>query len=569
MKVVEGRRLTGPNHLLRSAGAAVEVVYEAGDVHKELSKTWKIRVLNVLNALKWPLQSATRRHAGTAANPLGGATFAFAARIDQLNTAVDIAEWAVNMDGHGSTGKAIAAFRLAAQAEANPELAKLSDFAWELDLPLLWDEQVVSLGFGRSCLCWPVRELPDPSEIDAMRFATIPVALITGTNGKTTTSRLLTHMARCAGHHVGNTSTDGWSIDEKTVEDGDWTGPGAARKVLRDPRVEVAVLETARGGLLRRGLATNLASVAVVTNVSNDHLGEWGIDTVDEMAEAKLAIRRGLRPGGKLVLNAGCAPLVKAADSEHVFSPLHNFAWFARDPENRTLQQALRYGEETATVRDGVITWQCGAHREYVIAVSEVPIAFGGAAAHNVENVLAAVVAARGLGLGWSAIREGLRTFGGNATDNPGRANVIARNGAQFLLDFAHNADGVSHIVQLAKALPAKRRLITLGQAGDRSDAVIAQLAEVAFGLAADRYVLKETEHYLRGRQLGEVTALMQQQLLKLGVREDQISMQLSEAVAVQEAVAWAQPGDLAVVLVHDNFAAALNLVQTAAVVAA
>lgn len=555
MKVIEGRRITGPNHLLRTTGAAVQCEAEPGDHHSDLSKTWKARIMAATGALKWPQQCALRKHAG-------GATFAFAAPIDQLNTAVDVAEWAVNATGFESTSAAMREFKRRAAEEANPKLRDLSDFAWELDLPFLWDENVVSLGFGATCLTFPVNDLPAPEEIDARRFHTIPVALVTGTNGKTTTSRLVAHMARCAGKHVGCTGTDGWSIDEHTVEEGDWTGPGAARKVLRDPRVEVAVLETARGGLLRRGLATNLASVAVVTNVSNDHLGEWGIDTVEEMALAKLAIRRGLRIGGTLVLNAACPVLMHAAEKLEIGETMLNLAWFSRDPTDRTFADKLRHGEETCCVRDKVLVWQRGEQREYVLALSEADFTFNGAAHHNVDNACAAILAARGLGIPWSAVREGLRTFAGNPQDNPGRANLVERNGAKFLLDFAHNTDGVASIVQLAKNLPAKRRLITLGQAGDRTDANIAELAQVASQMGADRYVLKETEHYLRGRQLGEVTAIMRSALVNAGVPEGSIAVHNSEAAAVQEALQWTQTGDLAVVLVHDSFSAALKLIQ-------
>ncbi|MSQ84851.1 MAG: hypothetical protein EXR77_18590 [Myxococcales bacterium] len=551
MKLVEGRRLTGPNWMLRAPGAAIQVSYDEGDHHSWLCKTWKARIMAMTAALKWPLQTSLRMCNG-------GANYAFVAPIDQLNTAVEVAEWAVETHRYATTADARHHFKQAAAAEANPALRALSDFAWELDLPFLWDEDVVSLGFGQSCLCWPINDLPDPREVDSRRFAPIPVALITGTNGKTTTARLLTHMARCEGLHVGNTSTDGWSIDEHTIEEGDWTGPGAARKVLRNPRVEMAVLETARGGLLRRGLATNLASVAVVTNVSSDHLGEWGVDDLDDLAGAKLVVRRGLRPGGKLVLNAACPALVKGAYAADVFVPTVNLAWFSSDPKDRQFDQFLRTSEETATVRDGVLVYQRGQHREYVLALSEAKFTYGGAAEHNVENALAAILAARGLGLGWPAIREGLRTFASNPTDNPGRANMLQCNGGNVLLDFAHNAHGVQQIVKLAKALPAKRRLITLGQAGDRTDTDIAQLATIAHGLGADRYLLKETEHYLRGRPLGEVTGIMHKALTDAGVAESQIGVHMDEASAVTAAADWLQAGDLAVVLVHDSFSAAL-----------
>lgn len=168
------------------------------------------------------------------------------------------------------------------------------------------------------------------------------------------------------------------------------------------------------------------------------------------------------------------------------------------------------------------------------------------------------------MGLPWEAIREGLRTFTSNVYDNPGRANVFALNGAKVVVDFAHNPDGIRHIVALAKAIPAARCLITLGQAGDRSDQAFADLVDQAVQLGADHYVLKESLHYLRGRALGEVTGHMRARLLQHGVSERQISVAMDEGAALDHALVWLRPGDLLVLLIHDDFAAALARLQAA-----
>lgn len=558
MLVLEARRLTGPNLLLDRAGAAVEVAFEPGELEAAASAKRvdplhrvRVRLQRICEALEWPIALVVRHHGN-------GATLAFAAEIDRLNTATDLLEWAVRPRSLGSFSRAVSKLRQRLAAEVNPDLLHLQSWAHDHGISLLWDEQVVSLGCGAACLSWPARDLPDPNQLNPDRFDQIPTALITGTNGKTTTSRLLARMARCAGMRVGNSTTDGWSIDERLVESGDWTGPGAARKVMRDARVECAILETARGGLLRRGLAVTDADVAVVTNVSDDHLDEWGITSVAAMAEAKLAIAKGLFPGGVLVVNADCAPLMDAVARLSLDRGGFALARFCVDPSPEKQAALFAQGDAFAFSKRGALWWQRGGLQVQVLQLAEAPICFGGNALHNVENALAALLAGHALGLPWEAIRQGLRSFHPSAADNPGRANHLTLRGASLLLDFAHNPDGVRRMVQLARAMPAKRRLITLGQGGDRSDDAIRALADTAFELGADRYVLKESLHYLRGRNLGDVTGLLRDQLLARGVSADRLAVCQDENAALDEALAWLRPGDLLILLIHDDFAAAL-----------
>lgn len=562
MQVLDARRLTGPNFLLDSAGAAVELTLTPAEqalagLGRDPVQRLLARLARMSAALDWPIQPLVRRHAQ-------GATVAFAAPIDRLNTAADMLEWAANPKVLGSFSRAQARLANRLKAELNPALLRLQQWAQRETVRLLWDDQVVSLGSGASCLSWPAADLPDPEQLNPGRFAPLPTALITGTNGKTTTSRLLARMVRSAGLQVGNTTTDGWSIDEQLIEAGDWTGPGAARKVLRDARVQCAVLETARGGLMRRGLAVQDADVAVVTNASDDHLGEWGLDSVAQMAEAKLTVAKGVIPGGCLVLNADNPALVDAVARLGLGRGDLALAWFSIDPSVELQTQLVRSGAAFAFAKRGTLWWQSGGLQVPVATLEEVPICFGGHAQHNVANALAALLAGHALGLPWEAIRQGLRTFKPSATDNPGRANRFSLNGAQILLDFAHNPDGVRQIVRLARALPATRRATTLGQGGDRSDEAIRALADTAYALGADLYILKESLHYLRGRPLGEVTGILRDQLLRCGANERQIAVCADENAALDTALAWLKPGDLIILLIHDDFNAALNRLTAA-----
>src|SRR5215203_1859526 len=289
-----------------------------------------------------------------------------------------------------------------------------------------------------------------------------------------------------------------------TVDEGDYSGPGGARLVLRQPAVEAAVLETARGGILRRGLATSRANVAVVTNIAEDHLGEFGVGSLEELAETKLLVGRSLVGGGSLVLNADDAVLVRASSTRRL--PI---IWFSLDGASEVVARHAAAGG-TAVVVEGedIVLIREGA-RTAIVRTRDAPFTFGGTARHNVANALAAVAAATKLEIPLSAIANALRSFGKKPGDNPGRANLYEVGGARILVDYAHNAHGMSALVGLAQGIPADRRLVMLGQAGDRQDEAIRETARAASSLRPDRVIVKDAEQYLRGRALGEVPAIL------------------------------------------------------------
>lgn len=546
MRLIEGRRLTGPNLFQDLPGVAVEIAIEAGEDAQDIARRFGQRVLHLAHKIGVlaDLQEAdfvVRAHKG-------GLTLVFPARIDALEAAVELAEWAIGEDSAEHSGVALKALFV---AESNPQLLALQQEASARNTAFLWDEDGATLGQGCFSQTWPLRDLPVLHTIDWQKYRRIPQILVTGTNGKTTTARLLARLAQTLRLTVANTSTDGLYVQGKLVEAGDWTGPGGARKILRDERVEAAILEVARGGLLRRGLATTGADAAIVTNVSDDHLGEWGIDSIGDMAEAKLVIHKGLRPDGWLILNAANAPLM--AQRRHLPAAT-KVAWFSRN---------LTELQDTSPIATVVEQQFCVNHTP-VVPVAEVPICFGGSAVHNIDNVLAALLAVE---LTWSGQGDwagALKQFRPSIADNPGRANVLDLNGAKIIVDFAHNPDGVRQIAQMVQHWPSKRRLITLGQAGDRSDDLLHELAVAALDCRPDIVILKESLHYLRGRQLGEVTGTLQKYLLDLGLRAGQIMRTDDETAAVEIAVKWAQPGDLLILLIHDDFASAIAQLQAA-----
>ncbi|HET8765737.1 MAG TPA: Mur ligase family protein, partial [Pedococcus sp.] len=330
-----------------------------------------------------------------------------------------------------------------------------------------------------------------PGDRPAIVRPTIPVASVTGTNGKTTTTRLLGHIGMTAGLRTGWSSTDGIVVQGELVEAGDYSGPAGARAVLSAPGVQLGILETARGGMLLKGMGVSHNDVSVVTNVSADHLGMQGIDTVDQLAEVKAIVTKATRPGGWAVLN-GEDPRVWAMRTGTRAKP-----WvFALRPDAPAIRQALDLGGRAATVLDGDVTvLEAGRDPDRLVSVLDVPATLSGLSQHNIANVLAATAAALGLGIPRDAVIDGLRTFAPDDRLNPGRMNTYTlrrADGAEItvIVDLAHNEAGLEALLDVAHGLtvPGGQVHLGLGLAGDRTDDLLEAMGEIA-GLRADRVV--------------------------------------------------------------------------------
>ena len=389
---------------------------------------------------------------------------------------------------------------------------------------------------------WAFRELPRPGDLDWPAFHDVPVGIVTGTNGKTTTVRLATHICRVAGRRTGVSCTDWIAVDDEIIDRGDWSGPGGARNVLRQKNVEVAVLETARGGLLRRGLGVNRADAALITNIAEDHLGDFGSTSLDELLDIKWVVSHAVRTNGVLVLNA---------DDERLVGKSRSFAgnihWFSLDADNPVVAAHCADGGTAFIARDGALIKLTGSSEQTICDVRDVSITMGGAARHNVANALAAAALTDALGIPLAAIGEGLRSM--TQDDNPGRCNVYDVAGAHVLVDFAHNPQAMQALFDMARALPAKRRLLAFGQAGDRPDSLIQELARGAWNIGLDQVVVSELEVYHRGREHGEVYRIIRDELLRVGAGDQQIRHFEEELESLEFALDWAQPGDLVIML--------------------
>lgn len=380
----------------------------------------------------------------------------------------------------------------------------------------------------------------------------VPVVAVTGTNGKTTTSRMVAHVARHAGRHVGWSNTDGVYVDGVLVEAGDYSGPSGAGRVLAHREVDFAVTETARGGILLKGIGLVHNDVSVVTNVTADHLGLHGIDTVDQLAEVKAVVPWITRKDGWAVLNAD-DPRV------HAMRRTTRARWwiFTRDPDGPAVRETLDAGGRVTTVIDG---WICvlrpDADPDPLVELVEVPMTLSGLSRFNVENALAAASASLAAGLDRDDVVGGLRDFTPDAEHNPGRMNFFTvptdRGPVTVVMDLAHNEVGLEAMVEIMRGVrgPGGRVLLGLGVVGDRTRELIESLGEIA-GRDADRVAIGHKAKYFRDRTQAELDAWLREGLGHVGVGPDDVASYDTELESLVALVAQAAPGDVVGLMCH------------------
>ncbi|GAB1839728.1 cyanophycin synthetase [Achromobacter xylosoxidans] len=382
----------------------------------------------------------------------------------------------------------------------------------------------------------------------------IPVVAVAGTNGKTTTVRLTAHILGTAGNRVGMTNSDGVYVDNLRIDTGDCSGPRSARSVLMHPDVDAAVFETARGGILREGLAFDRCNVAIVTNIGmGDHLGLGYISTVEDLAVVKRVIVQHVHPSGTAVLNAA-DPIV----AEMASSCPGSITYFAEDRNHPVMATHRAQGLRVVYCDgDAIVAAQGGEETRFPLA--EIPLTRNGTIVFQVENAMASIAAAWALGLDWSIVRRGLATFVNDAQTAPGRFNVFDYRGATVIADYGHNPDAILALVRAVDAMPAKRRSVVISGAGDRRDEDIRMQTEI-LGEAFDDVLLYQ-DQCQRGRADGEVLALLQQGLVNAS-RTRHIEEIHGEFLAIDTALARLHAGDLCLILVDQVEEALAHIAQ-------
>lgn len=376
--------------------------------------------------------------------------------------------------------------------------------------------------------------------------STIPIACITGTNGKTTTSRMLAHLLKMRGYTVGLTSTDGIYIDGQLTVAGDMTGPTSARMILRDPAVDAAVLETARGGMVRAGMGLRSCNVACCLNVSGDHLGLGGIDTIDQLAEIKRIPIEVATDAA--VLNADDRLCLGMAD----YTEASRVCYVTMKPSHPLVKQHVRAGGQAFVLEDGmnghmITIYDQGKHMP-LLWTHLIPATLQGRALHNVQNAMFAAALAYNMNLSLDDIRQGLRTFDTTFFQTPGRMNIFDDHPFRVVMDYAHNPAAVRAMCSVVDHFEVEgRRLVVLSAPGDRRDQDIEEIADIAAGYF-DHFICRCDDHR-RGRGEDEVAQLLKTRLMLKGVSEDRIDVIPDERAAVEHALKMATAGDLVLVL--------------------
>ena len=370
----------------------------------------------------------------------------------------------------------------------------------------------------------------------------IPLVTVAGTNGKTTTVRLISHILTCQGLRVGMTNSDGVYIEGRRIDTGDCSGPKSARNVLMHPDVDAAVLETARGGVLREGLAFDRCNVAVVTNIGmGDHLGLSYITTVEDLAVVKRVVVQNVAPDGMAVLNAAdpmTANMAAACPGAVTF--------FAQNGQLPVIATHRAHGHRVVYVEGGQIV-AAQQNNEHRIDLAKIPVTRNGTIGFQVENAMAAIASAWALKVEWDVILQGVSTFVNDAQTAPGRFNFFEYRGASVIADYGHNPDAIVALVSAIENIPAKKRMVVISGAGDRRDIDISRQSEI-LGDAFDEVILYE-DQCQRGRADGEVLALLRSGLAN-AKRTKKVDEIRGEFVAIDAALSRLEKGDLCLILI-------------------
>lgn len=548
MRVGTVHRITGTHLLLDDFGAAAWIDFDSGDNWQQIGPPILKRVHRGCKQAGFD-KPTIFEHAYPS-----GVALALKAQPDALYTMCAVLEWATSTDGE--SGELWDAILSEKKMEERPRLNACHAWARSHGIPAFDDEHAFTLGLGRYSTSWALDKLPLDDELATCAAKTVPLVYLTGTNGKTTTTRMAARIAQMSGLKAGNTSSDGITVNGEPIEQGDWTGPGAARMVLRHPDVDVALLETARGGLMRRGLVLPNADIALVTNISADHLDQWGIIDVHALADAKLVVARGLKPGGTLILNRDCPILVSAFER--------------MDAAIKSNVEVMWFSTATKSKRDELAGWLDGDElvlrmddgSEFRLSVKSIPLTLGGTALHNIQNALAAALVSQRLGLPVSGIEAGLTSLLPNVSDSRGRSNLYELEDKYLLLDFAHNPGGLKMMAELSKRWPAGGRYFLMGQAGDRTAELVTELAQEAVAIGLDGIVVKNLPGHAYEREPGDIAQCQVDALYKAGQKEGTVFHVPDEVEAASQLIDMAPEQSLIFLIAHENVSGVLSMLD-------
>lgn len=374
----------------------------------------------------------------------------------------------------------------------------------------------------------------------------IPVISITGTNGKTTTARLISHTLSMAGKKVGMTSTGGIFIDGRCILKGDDTGPASAGIVLSNRSIDAAVLETARGGIIRRGLGYDLADVGVITNISDDHLGLDGVNTLEDLAFVKALVIEAVKPDGYAVLNADDPMVIYLSGRTAA-----NICYFSKNADNPLIRNHAGKGGKVLFIKGSMLYYFNGKRYLQLVDIGEIPITLCGVSEFNIENAMAAASALLSLGIPASTVKKGLRTFFPDIRTNPGRFNIFDMSNYKLILDYGHNPAGYAAVINAAQKIAADRYVGIIGMPGDRLESSISEVGSICGGFFSKIYIKEDRDP--RGRKPGECAELLYNAAIAAGMEPGNIKTIYSETEALETAIKESADGDL-IIMFHEEF---------------
>lgn len=504
------RRLVGPNLFFKETGTVLDIPLV--DNRDELTRLFYQEANKILPALGWDDVKIAHKFFNN------GVRYAITAPVDITMPACDVIDfiWLSAREGFE-----IGIFKTIEQAkqelmpfineDKNLVYRELYNLAKSKGFNAFRDKNKAYIGSGTGCYEFDLYSDCIDS-IDWQIIYDIPAVIVTGTNGKTTTVRLTDYICRMAGKITGYTSTDWVKVNDEIVDEGDYSGPTGHQFVLTSNKVEVALLESARGGLLKRGLIETFVDAAAVTNVSADHLGEDGVETVAELAEAKSIVFRTMGDGSHAVINLDNSYMKEKFDQLDGAKIV-----ITQNPDQHNIGYYLSKADYACIVENGMFTWVGKDTKKYLLPVADAPITVRGFAKHNIENTMLAIVLAFKLGVGFEDIVAALKTYTNDTKINRGRANIFEWNNRVAVLDYAHNEAGMDSLLSMMKAYEKGGKVyLMVGTTGDRKY-LISAINNVIMKHDVDFIVLKETANYLRGAEPLELPLTIRKDLAEKG----------------------------------------------------
>ncbi len=548
---ISDTRLMGANIYFNDTGAVLDILLSGEDIESipEFIKLWEIELKRVMAAL-----NLTEYKTGIRIYSQGF-KYAVSFTPDLLNCGMSVLcqiwDSVYNKYTSGEfypLEKILDNIESEISQERNLKHREICKEASKRSLNVFINKSNICIGSGKYGFRADMKDI-SLKDIPWDNIKEVPAVLVTGTNGKTTTVRMVAYIASISGKTVGYCSTDWVMIGDEVVEEGDLSGPSGSLEVMMNPNVEIAVLEVARGGLVRRGVIANYVKGSTVINISEDHMGLDGIENLSSMAETKSLVYKAVDSNGYSIINLDDKEMCKFVDKVQGRKIIIT---------KRTLSEITPYikdVEHICYIKDNAFYWKNLEHEFMIASFSDTPITVNGNALHNIENAMNAICLSYVLGFTWEEITKGLKTYENTAQNNRGRANVFRYNGGTIILDFAHNPSAIRAILSMGRNYlkdEHSKLYMLLGNTGDRVE-LTDSICQNAIDYKVDVVLIKELPQYLRGAKLGELSQMIAATLLKKGMKKDQLIMIGYEEEALEYTFKTLKSGDVCVFLCHSS----------------